>query len=84
MELRFQKEEDDLECHVCGGDLNPIETDLPFKVDENSILILKALPVLQCENCREYLIEDPVMNRVESLLKRAPTGTELQVVRYAA
>jgi YgiT-type zinc finger domain-containing protein len=46
MELRFQKEEDDLECHVCGGDLNPIETDLPFKVDENSILILKALPVL--------------------------------------
>ena len=73
-----------MKCHACCGDLIRIETDLPFKVAENAIMILKDLPVLQCENCREYLIEDPVMIRVEALLDKATTGAELQVVRFAA
>jgi YgiT-type zinc finger domain-containing protein len=59
-------------------------TDLPFKVSEQTIVIIKGLPVLQCENCREFLIEDTAMERVEALLAETGTTAELEVIRFAA
>ena len=44
-----------MKCTVCGAKMNSVISDLPFKTTENSIVILKSLPVLQCENCPEYL-----------------------------
>ena len=41
-----------------------IRTDLPFKVRDAGIVILKDLPVLQCGHCPQYLIEDTVMTRI--------------------
>ena len=73
-----------MKCQTCGGNLKPTVTDLPFKVGENSIVIVKSLPTLQCENCQEYLIEDPVMERVDAILKKTGTAAELEVVRFAA
>jgi hypothetical protein len=64
--------------------MRAIVTDLPFKVSETSIVILKGLPVLQCENCMQFLIEDPVMARVDAILEKTDMGAELQVVKYAA
>jgi YgiT-type zinc finger domain-containing protein len=58
--------------------------DLSFKRLENSIVIIKDLPVLQCDNCREYLIEDAVMARVEAILEKAGVSSELEVVRFGA
>jgi hypothetical protein len=31
------------------------------------------LPVLQCRNCSEYLIEDAVMEKIDALLSRVPS-----------
>ena len=73
-----------MKCHVCGASMRAVVTDLPFKVSESSIVVLKGLPVLQCENCSEFLIEDAVMERVDAILKKANTGAELQIVKYAA
>ena len=73
-----------MKCHVCGAGFHPIITDLPFKVGEHSIVIIKNLPVLQCENCREFLIEDNVMERVETILAEVGTTAELEIIRYAA
>lgn len=73
-----------MKCHVCGSNLLPIVTDLPFKVSEQTIVIIKGLPVLQCENCREFMIEDAVMERVEALLAETGTTAELEVIRFAA
>ena len=73
-----------MKCHVCGGSLRPVRTDLPFKVSDRTIVILKDLPVLQCGNCGEYLIEDPIMERVEGILERVNSESELEVVRFAA
>lgn len=39
-------------------------TDLPFKVGDRQIVILKDLPVEQCEACSEYLIRDAVFAKV--------------------
>ncbi len=73
-----------MKCGVCGSKLRPLVTDLPFKVSDATIVILKGLPVLQCDNCSEYLLEDLVMSRVEEILQRVDTAAELEIIRYAA
>lgn len=73
-----------MKCHVCGSKLKPLVTDLPFKVSETTIVILKDLPLLQCDNCTEYFLEDPVMGRVEEILERVDSAAELEIIRYAA
>jgi YgiT-type zinc finger domain-containing protein len=73
-----------MKCTVCGARMNLIVTDLPFKLAEERIVIVKRLPVLQCGACREYLIEDAVMERIDSVLAQADRTAELEVIRYAA
>jgi hypothetical protein len=55
-------------------------TDLPFKLSDRSIVVIKSLPVLLCENRTEYPLEDRVMAAVDHILDSA----ELSVVEYAA
>jgi hypothetical protein len=43
-----------------------------------------GLPILQCEYCGEYLIHDPVMSRVETILERVSANAKLEIIRYAA
>ena len=73
-----------MKCAVCGGELRTATTDLPFKVNDATIVIVKGLPVLQCATCPEYLIEDDVLRRVDEILAKVEGGTELEIVRYAA
>lgn len=73
-----------MKCHECGGQLQQVITDLPFKRRANSIVILKKLPVLQCENCSQFLIEDATMERVDELLKGIDQSAELEILPYAA
>lgn len=70
-------------CHKCGSKLEKIVTDLPFKMNVNSIIIIKKMPVLQCRNCDEYLIEDPVMEKVDTILNKTDQPFELEVLNYA-
>lgn len=70
-------------CYNCGGKLEKIITDLPFKIDRESIIIIKKLPVLQCQNCNEYLIEDPVMEQVDHILGKVDKAAELEIFSYA-
>ena len=73
-----------MRCTVCGAELKETRADLPFKVRETSIVIVKNLPVLQCGNCPEYLIEDEVLSRVDQILDRVDSTAELEIIRYAA
>jgi YgiT-type zinc finger domain-containing protein len=73
-----------MKCHVCGSMMQSIMTDLPFKVDENTIVILKTIPVLQCKNCSEYLLDDRVMQRVEEILQQVDPGAELEIIKFPA
>ena len=56
-----------MKCAVCGGELRTATTNLPFKVSDATIVILKDLPVVQCARCPEYLIEDEVLRRVDEI-----------------
>jgi YgiT-type zinc finger domain-containing protein len=73
-----------MKCTVCGAGMNPITTDLPFKLSEERIIIFKQLPVLQCGACREYLIEDTVMARIDAMLGQVDSTVQLEVIRYVA
>ena len=73
-----------MRCAVCGAELKAMRTDLPFKIRETSVVILKNVPVLQCGNCPEYLIEDAVLSRVDQMLARVDSEAELEIIRYAA
>jgi YgiT-type zinc finger domain-containing protein len=59
-------------------------TDLPFKIGDASIVILKSLPVLECRQCGETELDDATMLRVDQLLAAVDGSAELEVIRYAA
>lgn len=73
-----------MKCHICGGQTQATTSDMPFKLDANRIVIFKSLPVLQCNQCGDYLFEDSVMARVEEVLGGVDASAELEIVRYAA
>lgn len=73
-----------MRCHVCGSQMQSITTDLPFKVNTATIVIMKDLPVIQCVGCSEYLLEDSVLERIDAIIEKVDTAAELEVIRYAA
>jgi YgiT-type zinc finger domain-containing protein len=73
-----------MRCRVCGGALEKRVTDLPFKIGDTAIVIVRALPVLQCRQCSDTELEDTEMKRVDQLLAAADSFAELEVIRYAA
>ncbi len=73
-----------MKCMACGAQLRSAHSDLPFKVSEQTIVIVKQLPVLQCESCVQYLLEDRVLNRVDEILASIDSAAELEIIRYAA
>jgi YgiT-type zinc finger domain-containing protein len=78
------KEKRPMKCRVCEGTLERRVTDLPFKISDSTIVILKSLPVLQCVQCGETELEHATMVRVDMLLKGVDPSAELEVIRYAA
>jgi YgiT-type zinc finger domain-containing protein len=73
-----------MKCYHCGGELERVITDLPFKISLRSIIIIKNLPLLQCKNCNEYLIEDSVMKKVDDILDNTDRNVEVEILSYAA
>lgn len=73
-----------MKCHVCGSAMRSVVTDLPFKVHHNTLVVLKNLPVLQCEGCHKYFLVDPVMQRVDEIIAKVDMAAELEVIKYAA
>ena len=73
-----------MRCYNCGENLEKIFSDMPFKVSNESVVIIKRLPILQCPNCQEYLLEDPVMQKVEEKLSNVSTTAELEILKYVA
>lgn len=73
-----------MKCHVCGGEMEKVVSQFPFKISDESIVIIKNMPVLQCTGCAEYLIEDEVMEKVEETCNGVDATAELEVFKYAS
>jgi len=73
-----------MKCHLCGSAMEAILTDLPFKTHTTTIIIVRNLPVIQCLSCREYLLDDLVMEKIEQILGKVDAAAELEILKYAA
>jgi YgiT-type zinc finger domain-containing protein len=73
-----------MKCRICGARQQSTTTDLPFKTGDHSIVILKSLPVFQCDRCSEYSMDDPTFQRVEEILAGVGSGIELEIIPFAA
>ena len=73
-----------MKCATCGSELRSVVTDLPFKVADHSIVVIKGVPVLQCDSCPEYVLVDAVMESIDGILSRVDQTTELEIIRFAA
>jgi len=73
-----------MKCHVCGGDIQETVTDLPFKLSDHRILVVKGLPIQQCTSCGEYLLTDQVMQHLEDIIESTDRAAELEIRQYAA
>lgn len=72
-----------MRCHCCGGHMQDGHSDMPFKLDRTRSVIIKELPVLQCEECGEHAFTDTVMQSIESTLAKVDHAAELEIVRFA-
>ncbi len=59
-----------------------LKTSLPFKMYLTMTVIIKNLPVIQCECCSAHIIDDSVLKRVDEILDNVNTDAELEVIRY--
>ncbi len=73
-----------MKCHLCGGRMEYLRTDLPFKLENHRIIVVKGIPVEQCSSCGEYVINDPVMENLEHLFESMDQAAELEIRRFAA
>lgn len=73
-----------MRCRVCGSTMATTVTDLPFKIGPFTIVIVKSLPVEQCEACSEYSLSDAVMASIDRMLEQVAPQAELEIIRYAA
>jgi hypothetical protein len=53
-------------------------------VRDQTIVIVKRVPVWQCASCSEYVLEDVVMAQVDRILAQANAAAELEVIEFAA
>lgn len=73
-----------MRCTTCGSDLAATMTDLPFRVTETAIIIVKGLPVMACELCPGYLIEDEPLSHLDQIMAGVGSSTELAVINFSA
>lgn len=73
-----------MKCHLCGGRMENLWTDLPFKLENHRIIVVKGIPVEQCSSCGEYVINDLVMESLEHLFESMDQAAELEIRRFAA
>ena len=65
----------EMKCQVSGSKMQSINTDLPFKINDSATVIMKDLPVIQCEVCSEYLLDDPLRKRIEGIIEKTDAAT---------
>ena len=51
--------------------------ELPFKVGDTNIVIVRSLPVFQCSQCGDTELDNDTMRRVDEVLSRIDPSSEL-------
>jgi len=46
------------------------------------MVILKSLPVFQCDRCSEYSVDDSTFRQAEEIVARANSSSELTIIPF--
>ena len=74
----------EMTCRTCGAKLKPVRADLPFRREDESIVIVRGLPVMRCTVCSVYFLEDSVITKIQELITLIRKSSQLDVISYAA
>jgi len=74
----------EMTCRTCGARLKPVRADLPFRREDDSIVIVRGLPVMRCTECSVYFLEDSVITKIQELLVLIKNDSRLDIISYAA
>jgi len=72
-------------CVICKtGRTRPGVTTVTL-LRENSVIVIKEVPALICEDCGEYYLAEPEAQKVYALAEgAAQRDAELEILHYAA
>ena len=71
-----------MKCFMCKGDMINKNTNYILDLD-GSIIIIKNVPSLVCEQCGEVFYENEVMKRIEKIINLFKNAlTEIAIVNY--
>ncbi|WP_312811907.1 type II toxin-antitoxin system MqsA family antitoxin [Sedimentibacter sp.] len=71
-----------MNCFMCKGDMISKNTNYILDLD-GSIIIIKNVPSLVCNQCGEVFYENEVMKRIEKIIDLFRNAlTEIAVVNY--
>ncbi len=74
-----------MKCVICkNGTMNDGHVTVTLQRDE-SIIVVKNVPALVCENCGEYTLNEDVAARVMQIAEESVSKhVEIEVLNYAA
>ena len=71
-----------MNCHFCKGSMKP-STTTHFVDLKKCMIIVKNVPCWECAHCGEILLDDEVVARLDSIIKKvSELVTEIAVVEY--
>ncbi|OGP75458.1 MAG: hypothetical protein A2V86_12790 [Deltaproteobacteria bacterium RBG_16_49_23] len=72
-----------MKCRVCGDVMEALITTLEFEVSKATFVFIKDLPIHQCNNCGEYLLDDSVKKEVDGILGKIEVANQ-GPIKYSA
>lgn len=70
-------------CPSCKAQMIKGKTNMPYDLDDDRVIVVKAVPALICPQCGEIFIEAPILKVVENLVAAAEKdGMLLGFVQY--
>ena len=71
-----------MNCYLCKGELKPSTTS-HFVDLKKCMIIVKNVPCWECEKCGEIVLDDEVVQRLDTIIQKVSSlVTEIAVVEY--
>lgn len=67
-------------CEECGGILKPGKIKLE-EFEDGKLYIIEDVPVLECENCGEVWVPEPILEEFEQMMATAKKRTKLKALK---
>ena len=74
-----------MNCAICKtGEMHSGTTTVMVERDR-TVVVMRDVPALICDNCGEYYLDAPIATRASTLVDNAvKNGAEVEIVRFAA